>query len=73
MPFLADKDLETKARSRASDEIISAACESGILQSATDNAVIVVGRLFTALGSKVKILPNTIPACPIKLPSTPTS
>ena len=72
LPFLTDKDLETKARARASNEIIFAACESGILQSATDNAVKAVERLLTPLGSKVTVIPASIPACPVQSTSAPT-
>ena len=72
LPFLTDKDLETMARSRASNEIVVAACESGILQSATDNAVKAVKQLLAPLGAKVTIVPAAVPGCPVQRTPTPT-
>jgi hypothetical protein len=71
LPFLADKDLETKARARASDEIIWAACEAGILQSATDNAIVAVERLLTPIGLPVKVVPAPAGQCPVQVTPPP--
>jgi hypothetical protein len=72
LPFLVDKDLETKARARASNELIRAACEAGVLKSATENATMAVGRLLTPLAPTVKVIPGSIPECPIAPMTTPT-
>ena len=73
LPFFSDKDLETRARARASTELVLAACEAGILKSATDNAVIAVTQLLASLAPTVKVIPSSLPPqCPFQPTGTPT-
>jgi len=60
----ADPNLETEARRAALDEILSSACEAGVMQEANDNAVRAIEQLLRALEfQRVTVIPSSNSKC----------
>jgi hypothetical protein len=60
-----DQNLETQARQAAEGEILKAACHTGIMQRATDDAQHALAQLMELYDFKVTVRAAPVPACPM--------
>jgi hypothetical protein len=62
--FAAKKDLETEARKAAEQQILQAALDDGILQTATDNGKAYLQRFLLSIGLKQVVFIDATPVPP---------